>query len=248
MQETVQRCFHAFYGRLEEISWKYQQEESKELHSGDLTHIILSGICQLLSDISDVSDSSDITNHGWRISTSQITQAAQSYAENTEADIDIQNINTRKVGRILGKLRLTQAREPGKGTRQWIFTTSNIQKWIKSYAIKAPDSLSSLLNVTDVIMSHPNGSWKEECEILLRLPEDSTLPTIGGFWQRLSDGKIEAGYRVDQLVMALSIYLDKEIELEKIISMPTEQLTKRIIEVTKAEVLHLKIQKEQIPE
>jgi hypothetical protein len=236
--------FSDLYGRLEEISWKYQQEESKELHSGDLTHIILSGICQLLSDISDVSDSSDITNHGWRISTAQITQAAQSYAENTEADIDIQNINTRKVGRILGKLRLTSAREPGKGTRQWIFTTSNVQKWISSYGINVPDNLSSLLNVTnvtDVIMSHLKGAWKEECEILLRLPEDSTLPTIGGYWQRQSDGKIEAGYSIEQFVTALSIYMDKEIELQKIISMPAEQFRNRIVEVTQAEILHMNV-------
>jgi hypothetical protein len=244
--ENGKTQFSGLYGRLEEISWNYQLEVSEDIQSGDLTYLVMSGVFHLLGDISDICDVSDIINHGWCIPTKQITEAVQSYAEITEADIDIQSINPRKIGRILGKLRLQQARESGKGTRQWVITISNIQKWINSYGIYVPDRLASLLNVTnvtDVLTSQLKESWKKECEILLCLPEDSTLPTIAGFWQRRSDGKIEAGYSIEQLVMALSIYLDKEIELEKIKSMPAEQFKNRIIEVTQAEVLYLQIQK-----
>ncbi|MBI9050393.1 MAG: DUF3854 domain-containing protein [Anaerolineaceae bacterium] len=248
--ENGKTQFSGLYGRLEEISWRYQQKVSEEIQTGDLTYLVMSGVCQLISessDICDTCDGSDIINHKWQILTKKITEAVQSYAKIKEADIDIHTINPYRVGKILGQLRLEQARESGTGNRQWVITIFNIHRWINSYGIHVPDRLASLLsvtNVTDVLMSQSKESWKEGCEILLCLPEDSTLPTIGGFWQRRSDGKIEAGYSVEQLVMALSIYLDKEIELEKIKSMPAEQFKNRIIEVTQAEVLHLNMKEE----
>ncbi|MBI9050389.1 MAG: hypothetical protein JEZ00_13290 [Anaerolineaceae bacterium] len=109
-----------------------------------------------------------------------------------------------------------------------------------------PDRLASLLtvtNVTDVLISQSKENWKKECEILLCLPEDSTLPTIGGFWQRRSDGKIEAGYSAEQLATSLSIYLKKEIVVEKITGKTPEELKESLYKVAKAEVLHAHIEK-----
>lgn len=229
--------------RLEEMSWRYQQEESADQQSGDIVLLVLQGLCKLAGDKSDIKDNSDIHSAVWTFTTSQISEAAQHIAEQTEADIDTEKITSRKVGRLLGKLRLCKAREAGKGTRMWQVTLADLKRWSAVYNIQLPENLGQECNVTHVT----NGQTSQEietpwlnCEIAIRLPADSKMPTIGGCWRRLPDGRIEAGYNPEQLAMALSIFLDKDVEAEKISGSPIPQLRERLIAVTGGEVIHVR--------
>jgi hypothetical protein len=237
-----QTVIGGLWQRLEEMSWSYQQEESADQQSGDIVLLVLQGLCKLASDRSDIKDNSDIYSAGWTFTTSQISEAAQQIAEQTEADIDADKITSRKVGRLLGKLRLRKAREAGKGTRMWQVTFADLKRWAAVYNIQLPLDLSQENNVTHV--TDGQTSQKTEapwlnCEIAIRLPADSKMPTIGNCWRRLPDGKIEAGYSPDHLAMALSIYLGKDVDADKISGSSISQLQERLTAVTGGEIIHI---------
>ncbi len=84
--------------------------------------MVLQGLFRLIAAKSDMKDMSDVFQATWTFSTAQISESAQMFAEKAEADIDKDAITSRKVGRLLGKLRLRKSREGGKGTRQWQIT------------------------------------------------------------------------------------------------------------------------------
>ena len=241
-QGKEQIVIGSLFQRLEEMSWRYQQEETIEQQSSDLTILILQAICKLAADKSDIKDISDIPTPSWTFSTSQICEATQAVVDNIEADIDKDSITSRKVGRLLGKLRLRKAREAGKGTRQWQVSLAELERWATVYGIHLPLSLTGKTNVTDVtdgIMSQSDPAPWLNCEIALRLPADSKLPTIGGCWRRLPDGRLEAGYSAEQLALALTLFLEKDVDAEKIAETNPEQLKERLVTVTGGEVLHI---------
>jgi hypothetical protein len=244
IQGKDQVVIGGMWQRLEEMSWRYQQEETSDLQSSDLTLLVLQAMCKLAAAKSDIKDKSDVAASTWTFSTFQINEAAQAVAENTEADIDKESITSRKVGRLLGKLRLRKTREAGKGTRQWQITLAELERWARVYGIHLPVELTQETNVTDVTndLTSPDDSppW-QNCEIALRLPADSKLPTIGGFWRRLQDGRLEAGYSSEELALALTLFLDKDVDAEKFVKTSAQQLRKRLIEVTGGEVLHIQL-------
>lgn len=230
--------------RLEEMSWRYQQEENGELQSSDLTLLVLQGMCKLAAAKSDINDNSDVATSTWIFSTLQITEASQAFAENTEADVDKESITSRKVGRLLGKLRLRKTREAGKGTRQWQITLTELERWARVYGIHLPAELIQKTNVTNVtngLTSQEDTAPWQNCEIALRLPADCKLPTIGGFWRRLSDGRLEAGYSSEELALSLTLFLDKDVDAQKFVRTSAQQLKKRLIDVTGGEVLHIQL-------
>jgi len=244
IQEKGQVVIGGLGRRLEEMSWRYQQEETGELQSSDLTLLVLQAMCKLAAAKSDIKDKSDIAASTWTFSTSQISEATQAVAENTEADIDKESITSRKVGRLLGKLRLHKTREAGRGTRQWQITQIELERWARVYGIHLPTELIRETKVTDVtngLMSLDDAPPWLNCEIALRLPADSKLPTIGGFWRRLPDGRLEAGYSSEELALALTLFLDKDVDAEKFVRTSAQQLKKRLFEVTGGEVLHIQL-------
>ncbi len=146
------------------------------------------------------------------------------------------------MGRLLGKLRLRKAREAGKGTRMWQVTLADLKRWAAVYNIQLPFDLARENDVThvtdDKLSQEAEAPWLN-CEIAIRLPADSKMPTIGGNWRRLPDGRIEAGYNPEQLAMALSIFLDKDVDAKKISDSPIPQLYERLMTVTDGEVIHI---------
>ncbi len=243
-QGQEQVVIGGLWERLEELSWLYQQEETADQQSGDLTLLILQALSKLAGYKSDIKDNSDIRTTSWTFSTSQISETVQDIAKNTEADIDVDSINSRKVGRLLGKLRIRKTREAGKGTRQWQITFTELERWSAGYGVQLPFAVirqTNVTHVTDGLMSQEDPAQWENCEIALRLPAGSLLPTIGGYWRRLPDSRIEAGYSLNQLGMALSIFLHKGIDVEKIADSPLPQLKERLIAVTGAEILHIRL-------
>ncbi len=244
IQGKDQVIIGGLWRRLEEMSWRYQQDETGDLQSSDLTLLVLQGVCKLAAAKSDIRDNSDVSISTWVFSTLQICESAQTIAEDTEADIDKESITSRKIGRLLGKLRLHKVREAGKGTRQWQITLTELERWTSVYGIHLPIELAQKTNVTDVtngLTSQEDTAPWQDCEIALRLPADSKLPTIGGFWRRLPDGRLEAGYSSEELALALTLFLDKDVDAEKFVKTSAQQLRKRLIEVTGGEVLHIQL-------
>ena len=70
--------------------------------------------------------------------TSTVTDAAVAVAEETESDIDPQTITSRRVGRVLRKMRLERHREAGGGPRGWLITTDSIRAWAARYGFPLP--------------------------------------------------------------------------------------------------------------
>jgi hypothetical protein len=125
---------------METLSMDYQRERP-ELEVSDLTALVIRALVQLAArDISDISAISDITQetHSLHFETSKVTDAAVKIAQDNELDIDPDYITSRRVGRILGKMRLRKEREAGKGTRKWALSLRDLHRWTLSYAIPIP--------------------------------------------------------------------------------------------------------------
>ena len=92
-------------------------------------------------------------------------------------------------------------------------------------------------NVTDVKTSQTSLAFYQECAFVLRLPGDSKFPTIASQWRRMPEGYLEAGYQEDEIAMALSVFLGKNIDALKIERMPDDQLKDRLEAVTNGKVI-----------
>lgn len=247
------------WGRMEALSWRYHQEEGKEIQSGDLTTLLIQSLCKLadgrFSDNSDMKDNNDISNIRFTFTTQQICEATVNFAENSEADVDKEAISSRRIGRLLGKLRFQKSRESGKGTRQWIVTLKELSHWAGVYNLEIPSELKKLLeklskrtdevhasvvtHVTDEKTSQTSPSFYQKCAIVLQLPGDSKFPTIANQWCRLQEDYLLAGYQVEELAMALTIFLGKNIDALKINSLSDDQLKYRLAVVTNGKVVRL---------
>lgn len=247
------------WGRMEALSWRYHQEEGKEIQSGDLTTLLIQSLCKLadsrFSDNSDMKDNNDISNIRFTFTTQQICEATVNFAENSEADVDKESISSRRIGRLLGKLRFQKSRESGKGTRQWVVTLKELSHWAGVYTLEITGELKKLIedlskptftshanvvtNVTNDKTSQTSLSIYQECAIVLRLPGDSKFPTIANQWRRLPEGHLEAGYQVDELAMALTVFLVKKIDASIIDGLTEDRLRDRLGAVTNGKVVHI---------
>ena len=127
------------WARMEQLSMDYQQERPN-LEVSDLTAVVIRSLCTLAAtqcDVSDVCDMSDIRREGaaFIVQTSQVTDAAQAIIEEAELDIDADYVTSRRIGRVLGKMRLEKAREGGTGKRGWRINRADLERWATSYGI-----------------------------------------------------------------------------------------------------------------
>ncbi len=242
-QGQEQVVIGGIWQRLEEMSWRYQQEESADQQSGDLVLLVIQGLSKLATDKSDIIDNRDIAKT-WTFTTTQISETARLLAEQTEVDIDTEKITSRKVGRLLGKLRLHKAREAGKGTRMWQVTSADLKRWSAVYNIPLLTDLTQENNVTHVTndrTSQHNETYWLSYEIEIRLPADSKFPTVKDRWQRLPDGRIEANYNSAELATCLSVFLGKEVDAMRITLTPIPQLREQLEAVTGGEIIEIRL-------
>jgi hypothetical protein len=158
------------WDRMEKLSVGYQDERG-DMESGDMTVLVIRALCRTVGcDISDMRDVSDIKGGGkpWTLKTSQITETAKEIAEELELDVKLEDITSRRIGRVLGKMRFKKARESGKGTRLWQVSAEELQGWVCSQGLivtKSDDTSSSnvtnVTNVTDVTADVPLGSVEQ---------------------------------------------------------------------------------------
>ena len=71
------------------------------------------------------------------ITTAQIVQVAKAVAKREDGDSD--RITDRRVGRVLGRMRLQKTPRPGgKGSRRWRVTLGDLQRWTAAYGLILP--------------------------------------------------------------------------------------------------------------
>jgi hypothetical protein len=150
--------------RMKALSQAYQNERP-ELEISDITSLTIQALCECvakenqnirpLGTLKDMRDINRVTPHAYTFSTSIITEKVKELAESEEVDLNLEYITSRRIGRVLGKMRLTKSRKPGTRARQWIVTIKILERWMKSYGLETPDSL---LQQGSLPINVPNGT------------------------------------------------------------------------------------------
>ena len=125
--------------RMDALSEKYQSER-QEFESSDLTVLVVRALCKCLG--SDVSDVSDVLPGDTRtfVTTSEITEAVKEIAADSEADVDIEKISTRRIGWVLKKLRLKaeKSERNSSGTKRgWPITGTELLQLVRRYGLSS---------------------------------------------------------------------------------------------------------------
>ncbi len=122
---------------METLSVHYQRERL-HLESGDLTALVVRALCYCaIGAIDAISANSRETPSDFVITTEQIVLLARAVAKREDGDPD--RITDRRVGRVLGRMRLQKTPRPGgKGSRRWRVTLGDLQRWTAAYGLILP--------------------------------------------------------------------------------------------------------------
>jgi hypothetical protein len=122
--------------RIETLSQDYQKERP-EMESGDLTALVIRALCQVaVTAISSVTAVDNGHSRQWTCKTKELVEAAKRIIIESELDLDPERINSRRIGRVLSKMRFKQeARAKGQGDRQWLVSIDDLIRWAKLYSL-----------------------------------------------------------------------------------------------------------------
>ncbi len=134
------------FERLDALSVAYQTERT-DLEIGDLTVLVIRALCRYaVCAVSAVNV--ETLDASFSFGTNAITKFTKEVAEETEADMDPESITARRVGRVLGKMRLRPERtNKAKG---WKMTVGDLLNWLTAYGIEPPEEFAELQ------MAHPS--------------------------------------------------------------------------------------------
>jgi hypothetical protein len=116
--------------RMEALSVAYQGERL-DLEPGDLTALVIRGLCRYADNAVYAVNGESVREITFK--TSQIAEVTKAVAEELEADLDLDHITARRVGRVLGKMRLKPDRD-GK-LKGWRVALSELERWAASYGV-----------------------------------------------------------------------------------------------------------------
>jgi hypothetical protein len=126
------------YQRMEDLSISYQNQRSI-LDIPDLTLATLQGL--VVCAISAIKADNAIKKKGYcEIRTADLVEVIKNIANEEELDLDPEKIQSRQVGRVLGRLRFEQiARSGGTGPRKWKIDIRYLVQQAQSYNIPLPE-------------------------------------------------------------------------------------------------------------
>jgi hypothetical protein len=117
--------------RIKKISGDYQGERA-DFETSDMTRLVISAVSAIFAVSAVLPETPPVQS----LSTAKITEKAKDIARDDEVGIDPETINSRRVGWILRRLRLTKAgREEGKKGQLWAVKTADIEKWRRAYSL-----------------------------------------------------------------------------------------------------------------
>jgi len=106
------------------------QTERPELESSDMTALVIKALCRYADN---AVDAVNIESHTFSFKTAEVVSLVKTLIEETEADIDSEHVTSRRIGRVLGRMRLTQDRT--SKCKGWKIHVSELIRWTKSYGI-----------------------------------------------------------------------------------------------------------------
>lgn len=128
------------YSRMERLSTGYQQER-QQLESGDTTALIIRALGKCLGcDVVTSCDPCDVPleevpGEKIFIRTADIEAAAKGIVETDELDIDVERLDARHIGRILGKLRFDKGNEGGTHKKGWKVSQREIARFARALGL-----------------------------------------------------------------------------------------------------------------
>ena len=165
--------------RMESLSVAYQSERP-DLEASDLTALVVLALAAACAPgpCSGAPGPTGMAGAGgtgnlegepahWILETSEVTAAAKKIAVETESTLSPDQIDTRRVGMVLNKMRIKKPPRPGgKGRRKWEVSPADLQRWSLAYGIPLPEQLRardepSSPQVGTVGEVGPVGTWEE---------------------------------------------------------------------------------------
>jgi len=84
---------------------------------GNLTALVIRALCHCASSAISATSNGTLQKE-WVFKTREIAQAARTIAEESELDVNLDEVSSQRVGQTLGKMRLKQKPRPGgRGSR-----------------------------------------------------------------------------------------------------------------------------------
>jgi hypothetical protein len=120
--------------KMDGLSRKYQAEK-QEFESGDITSLVIRALCKCFgTEVSAISAISAISleEDSKFVTTKEVAEAVREIAVELDADIDVDRISEKRVGRVLSKLRLNRLRPRGSKGRGWYITTADLYRRVVS--------------------------------------------------------------------------------------------------------------------
>ena len=163
--------------RMMALSVAYQRERSN-VEADDLTALVIRALGMIVGkmvrddrDISDVSDSSDVSTKRHFVLTSLITAASQKLVEVLELDINLDQVTSRRIGRVLKKMRMQYARKSNSGSRGWLVSLDDLYRRAGSYGLDIEEitgipnvthllNVTTVTNVTNVTVAKPTSTFE----------------------------------------------------------------------------------------
>ena len=164
------------WDRMEKLSVGYQNER-QEMESTDLTALVVRAICQCLVPECDVLTFCDVLTlfsdtQKTFLKTAQITEIAKEITAKQELGIDAEQINDKRIGWILKKLRFDKYREPGTGKRGWLVSEIEMQRFVLAFGLHTSEKTSQNVKTSQAETEEPiqsedigNGEDREVFEL-----------------------------------------------------------------------------------
>jgi hypothetical protein len=132
-------CIDIFQ-RMNNLSQVYQKERP-DLEMADLTVLVIRALIQVVTgkSVSSISSVSSIKVEGsdsaktHSATTGRLTEEAKRIAQDEEVDIEIERITSRRVGRVLAKLRIPK--DPDTSIRQWRVIVADLARLALAFGI-----------------------------------------------------------------------------------------------------------------
>jgi hypothetical protein len=158
------------WDRMESLSMDYQAERP-ELESSDITALVIKALCRYADN---AVDAVNIESHTFSIKTAEVVSQVKTLIEETDADVDLNYVDSRRIGRVLSKMRLTQDRT--SKCKGWKIHGSELMRWTTAYGIPWVTEKSLTLSVNGT--NGTNGMTAQDDQIDL-LPKCQTCIRIG---------------------------------------------------------------------
>jgi len=138
--------------RMEALSVHYQSERP-DLESGDLATLVVRTLCYCAatraiadklhpSAVGAISAINIETLPAFVVTTEEVVLVARAVTKRNDGDPDI--VTSRRVGRVLGRMRLEKVPRPGgKGSRRWRVTLGDLERWTAAYGLTLPTPLAA---------------------------------------------------------------------------------------------------------